>query len=87
MFIIPRRGLAVVTTLTTLLLTVLLTVLLTACATPVQRADASGSAGSHRGACPVGLVQACHSGALGNAETCACQSPAQVESRFDWLSR
>ncbi len=83
MFIIPRRGLAVVTTLTTLLLTVLLT----ACATPVQRADASDHAVSRPRACPVGLVQACHSGALGNAETCACQSPAQVESRFDWLSR
>jgi hypothetical protein len=83
MFIIPRRGMAVLTTLAALLLTVLLT----ACAAPPARDASRVNRADLAGACPVGLVQSCRSGALGNAETCACQSPTQVESRFDWLSR
>jgi len=83
MFIIPRRGIAVVATLTTLLLAVLLT----ACAAPPTRDASRIKRADLAGACPLGLVQSCRSGALGNAETCDCQSPTQVESRFDWLSR
>lgn len=83
MFIIPGRGPAVVATLAMLLLAVLLT----ACAAPAvrdaPRTDRTGLVGD----CPVGLVQSCRSGALGNAETCSCQSPAQLEARFDWLAR
>jgi hypothetical protein len=83
MFIIPRRGLAVVATLSTLLLTVLLT----ACATPSAREDSRAGRAVGRAACPIGLVQSCRSGALGNAETCSCQSQSQLESRFEWLAR
>ena len=83
MFIIPGRGPAVITTLATLLLAILLT----ACSGPAVRGEPRADRAGLAGACPVGLVQSCRSGALGNAETCSCQSPAQIESRFDWLAR
>jgi hypothetical protein len=79
MFIVPRRGFAVLTTLTILGLTMLLS----ACAqTPV-----SSSAAAQR-ACPVGSVQVYSaSGSARNAETTGCQSPSQIEAQMSWLGR
>ena len=85
MFIVHRRGPAV---LVTLLATVLF-VLLTGCA---QRAPLSRSAPADAAvasqSCPVGRVAVCRSsGPVHNAEVCRCQSPSQAEAGFDWLNR
>jgi hypothetical protein len=79
MFIIPRRGVAVLATLT---ITALVT-LLTACVqTPVRSADVA------RRACPAGMVEIYSaSGSARNAERRTCQSPSQLEARIGWPGR
>jgi type IV secretory pathway protease TraF len=84
MFIIHRRGPAV---LATLFVTALF-VLLAGCTTqsPLARAPAGAAAAVQ--SCPVGRVAVCRSsGPVQNAEVCRCQSPSQAEAGFEWLNR
>lgn len=83
MFIVQRRGSAVLITL----FASLLFVLLTGCAqrAPLVRTAPADAAPQ---SCPVGRVAVCRSsGPLHNAETCRCQSPSQAEAGFEWLHR
>lgn len=79
MFIIPRRGSAVLLTL----LLAALAVALTACATPRP-----ASPTALRADCPPGTIAICRAaGTQRDGEACRCQSQSQVEARFEWLQR
>lgn len=79
MFIVPRRGSAVILTLSALVLVVLLT----ACAQAPTRA-----AVDTQRVCPAGTVEVyAASGSARNAETTGCQSPSRLEAQFGWMHR
>lgn len=79
MFIIPRRGSAVILTLSALFLVILLT----ACAQAPTRA-----AVETQRVCPPGAVEVYTArGSARNAETTSCQSPSRLEAQFGWMHR